>query len=412
MDRQLESYDENQISLSPIFLFGNNENDLQQNQFHNLMFNMFEERNEFDNSFIESKYLQKQKSPYNSEENISKKATSINGSSNNSSSNNYQISETKTLKILNNAPNSENSQNLNELNQKTTSEISLEQCPFYSYKKIIELFGDNLENSNKILTGEGKNTKKIENKLIKTEKSYCPREKDKNKNLGKKRKNNTEIIEEKKENKHGRKTKDDNPGEHTKMNDDNLMFKIKSNFNNWLLDFINKNLDKSKQLLKINFQDVSKNINTIENQKFLKMELCEIFSKNVSSLYNKKIKGKDGVDINKRIIEEIMEGKNEKAKKILKMTYKDALDLYRFKENIILKETLGKDIKIEEKGRVDGFLFNTFENEKEKMGYYEADDFVSSLLVMVYNYERWFLLKSPRQKKKKAIEVEIKENQE
>ena len=189
------------------------------------------------------------------------------------------------------------------------------------------------------------------------------------------------------------------------MKEDNLIYKIKSNFNNWLLNLVNKYLPESQKLVKINFQDFSKVINTNENIRFLKMELSEIFSKNISKVYSKKIQEKDGINLNKNIIEEIMKSDNEKAKTLLKLTYKDGLDLYRFKENENLKKILN-DKAINEKGRVDEFLFNTFQKEIKKIGEEKAYDFVSSLMVMVYNYERWFLLKFPRKKRENKNKVE------
>ena len=429
MDNQQISYDENdkQRYLSPIPLnynnyyfqtSENNENDNHQHQFHNIIESLdnFDQISDSEDSLHESRYyVQKEKSPYNSEENVSKKPTSATKEkTNNNPLNNNVISEKKINEILNNVSNSENSQNSNQFNQKNNSEISLENFPSNSYNKIIEFYGDNLKKSKEILTGEGNNTKRIENKLNKTEKSNYSEEKEKDKNLGKKRKKKNEINEEKKETKQGRKKKDDDPGEHTKMKEDNLMFKIKSSFNNWTLnDLINQFLPEKKKLMKIDFKDFSKNINTKENIGFLQMELGEIFSQNISPIYSKKIMEKDGYNYNKNIIDEIMKSDLENAKAILKIKYKDALDLYRYKENETnLKKILDAEIINKIEGRVDEFLFKTFEDEKEKIGVNEADDFVSSLLVMVYNYERWFLLKKPRQKKKKTIEIEIKDGEE
>ena len=336
----------------------------------------------------------KQEKPSNnSEENLSKRKTlALNYSCKNNSENNI-LSENQIPKILENNPNSEKSQNLNELNQINNREKSLEVYEFKSLKTILEKYAVKLEKVKNILTMKGENTKNIEKKLSNTEKI------EKKKLIGNKRKNN--AIEEKKENRKGRKKEGDNSGEHTKMKEDNLMFKIKSNLNKWLLKLINKYLPESQKLMKINFQDFSKVINTNENLKFLKMELSEIFSKNISKVYSKKIQEEDGVNFNKNIIEDIMKSDNEKAKSILKLTYKDGLDLFRFQENENIKKILGDEIINDIKGRVDEFLINTFQNEIEKLGKEKCSDFIYSLLVMVYNYERWFLLKFPRIKRYK-----------
>ena len=357
----------------------------------------FDQINEYENMVDELN--KKEKSPNNSEENFSKKKTSASNENPNKSSVS-NISQNENPKILDNTENSENS---NELKQKNIQEICLKNHEFISYEEIINKYGINLKfdklKSN--LAGKIINTKNIEKKLDQNEKKKL---------LGNKRKNDTKIEEkeekiEKKEKKKGRKKEGDKSGEHTKMKEDNLIYKIKSNFNNWLLNLVNKYLPESQKLVKINFQDFSKVINTNENIRFLKMELSEIFSKNISKVYSKKIQEKDGINLNKNIIEEIMKSDNEKAKTLLKLTYKDALDLYRFKENENLKKILD-DKDINEKRRFDEFLFNTFEKEIKKIGEEKAYDFVSSLMVMVYNYERWFLLKFPRKKRENKNKVE------
>ena len=239
-------------------------------------------------------------------------------------------------------------------------------------------------------------------------------EKNDRKNLtGRKRKNEIQIIEkiENNKTKRGRKIQgDNNPNEHTKMKGDNLMYKIRAYLDNWLLDLINNYLPETKKLMKIKFKIFTKIINRNENIKFLEMTLAEIFSQEISEMYAKKNEKKDLVNYNKKIIEEIMNSEDKiykKAKALLKITYKDGLDLYRFKEN----ETNLKKILDNEKidgieERVDKFISEAYEKEKKENGENKAYDFVSSLLVMVYNYERWFLLKVPRKKREKMTKDE------
>ena len=342
-----------------------------------------------------------EKSPNNSEENLSRKKTlASNASRKNSSENNFQL-EIQIPKSLEKIPNFEKSQNFDELNHKNNRKKSLEIYEFNSLKKILEKNGAKLEKVIDILTDNGINTKNIEKKLENTEKV------EKKKLTGNKRKNDEiEENKQKKENTKGRKKEGDNSGEHTKMKDDNLMFKIKSNLNKWLLNLVNEYLPDSQKLLKIDFKDFSKVINRNENLKFLKMDLREIFSKNISKVYSKKILEEDGAKINKNIIEEIMKSNNEKAKAVLKLKYKDGLDLFRFQENENIKKILGDEIINDIKGRVDEFLLKTFNEEMKKIGEENASDFVSSLLVMVYNYERWFLLKFPRKKRENTNKIE------
>ena len=300
----------------------------------------------------------------------------------------------------------EKSSDLTESKEENNQKNSLNNNKFISYEEIMQKYGDNFKDLN--LTGKGKNTKKIEGNLKRIKK---PKNSKKNKDLlGKKKE-----YEEKIRSKRGRKEKknEDNSGVHTKMKEDNLMYTIKSNYNNWLLKVINIFLPDNQKLMKINFKEFSKIINTNENKKYLEMELSEIFSKNISDIYSK-VQEKHGKNRNETIIQEIMESNNENAKKLLKIKYKDGLDLYRFKENEnegYLKKILGDEILNKIDGRVDELLTKSFERERKK-NEIGANDFVSSLLVMIYNYERWFSIKTPRKPRAKKEDKKGDENNE
>ena len=342
-----------------------------------------------------------EKSPNNPEENLTKKKTS--DSSENPSVVN-QVPENKNGEILINIQNSENSSNSAEPEQKNSKKINLENNEFISHEEIRKKYEKdlNLEKLGNNSNGEMKNTRDIEKKLNKSEK------KEKENLVGNKRKKSFKDEEDKKNKniKKGRKKNGDSPGKHTKMSADNIMFTIRTHLDNWALNRINKHLP-DKKLLKIDFKKFSKIINSKENIKYLETELGEIFSQDISPIYSK-IAVDIGKDYNKKIIEEIMKSDDEKfkdAKKLLKLTYKEALDLYRFKEKETNLETiLGNEIIGNLEGRVDEFLCKTFEKEKGKMGDSEAYDFVSSILVMAYNYERWFLLKNPKKRREKNRE--------
>ena len=352
---------------------------------------------------------------HNSEENNSKKKTCVSGSNNNSSKNDDQKPEEKNdIKIL--SKNSEKYSIVTEIKKENNPQISSNNYKFISHVEIMQKYGNNFKDLN--LTGEGENTKNIEKNLKKEEKS---KNSEKNENLlSKKRKKEEKIDEKIIKNieiiKRGRKKNEDNSGVggvHTKMKEDNLMYTIKSNYNNWLLKVINIFLPDNQKLMKINFKEFSKIINTNENKKYLEMELSEIFSKNISDIYSK-VQEKHGKNRNETIIQEIMESNNENAKKLLKIKYKDGLDLYRFKENEnegYLKKILGDEILNKIDGRVDELLTKSFERERKK-NEIGANDFVSSLLVMIYNYERWFSIKTPRKPRAKKEDKKGDENNE
>ena len=213
--------------------------------------------------------------------------------------------------------------------------------------------------------------------------------------LGKKRKSN-EIGEEKEEVevKIDKEKEGDNFGRNTKIREDHLILKTKSYSINWLRKRINKYL-RRKKILKMDYKAFGEIINTKKNKGFLKMTLDKIFSLNTTEKENSE-------NYNKNLIKEIMESDNEEAKSLLKLTYKEGLDLFRYKENETnLKEKLGNKIINDIEERVEKFLLKSYDKKKEKNGEYIADDYTSSLKVIVYNFERWFSLKTPRKERKK-----------
>ena len=119
-----------------------------------------------------------------------------------------------------------------------------------------------------------------------------------------------------KEKKKGRIKKDSNEeGQHNKFSPGNSAKKCESNFDNSMLDLVNSFLQEDEKLIKINYKELSNNINKEEKLKVFGMKLCEIFAEfKICSLYNKK-EGKT----NKT--EKIIEGENEiKNKKLRSRT--------------------------------------------------------------------------------------------
>lgn len=307
-----------------------------------------------------------------------------------------------------------NEEALNQPKSKTE-----EKDNFYGLQAIKRKNRHNFEEIDEMLEG-GKNTTKIEeNFMAKSNKSTEVNESGEVENqeyLGRKRKipDPDEKKVTKKEGKGRTKIGSGIEGEHTKLKEDNLMFKIKSNFNNWLLNLINSFLDEDQKLLKMNFVKFSKNINAKENLEFLKKELWEIFdSLEISSIYSK-IHREQGADVNKKKIKEIMKGDKEVVKKMLKLTYGEWLDIYRFKEiEPVLINEIGEE-KLND--RVVGFIKKAYSDEakdlyKKNKDEKEATDFVSSLLVMVYNFKLWFSMKKPRKKREKQNQNDVNGNQ-
>lgn len=142
----------------------------------------------------------------------------------------------------------------------------------------------------------------------------------------------------------GRKTKGDTEiRKHDKFRPDNEMRKVKSNFVNFLPDYVNSSLPpEHPKLLKI-FKEVNEELSIDYNKNLMKQSLREIFSQNsINGRYSKK---KYSKSYNADLVEEIYR-KNQKLEAIEKLnqTYIQVLDNYRknnlkqFKDCILDKE--------------------------------------------------------------------------
>ena len=219
--------------------------------------------------------------------------------------------------------------------------------------------------------------------------------------------------EEKK--KSGRKRKEDNTlSKHNKNTPDNIIKKIKTKILKYLLIFINKLIysifDKNtiKSCLKtingseyeekdevgfIKYLDYNIYVNKMKkdsNIKNLKTTLKDFLSNNVSTKF-KNIKD----DTNKNIIEELSKQNNEIFNFIFNLKLGDWLDVFLYKKEF---EKFGKingnqmKIIMDSFQRVDKLLINICKK-------YNTDyDYVSSFICHMYNFERWFLIKTGRNK--------------
>ena len=218
----------------------------------------------------------------------------------------------------------------------------------------------------------------------------------------------------------GRKKKDDpQKGKHTKISNDNMIKKIKSSLLDYLLLFVNNNLNslfddnKIKSYIKImknnkNVKepkkegliknlDYNKFINKTEkkiNLQFLKMPLKVFLSQDISEKYKTLNKNS-----NKRVIEEILlnENDNEIIKIIFeKLTLGDWIDIFTYK-----KELKDFGFSDEEKNKFIMDNFIRVENLLEKIyNLHNGDNYFSLFIIILYNYERYFFIKIGRKTKK------------
>ena len=297
-------------------------------------------------------------------------------------------------------PNNEIKLNDSETNEEksTNSKTNKDNPPkFFSKDEIL----------NMLLNDEIK--KKFMNSNINKSDEYYYLEKGK-----KKRKEDNEnfgIIkkneEEEKKSKRGRKKNSISMNVHDRMVPDNIIKKIKSIIFKYILTFLN-NLLKKGTNFKITFLnlDYKKYINKLNisfEKELLSMKLKDLLSLDISSKYKKK------EDNNKATIETI-EKEGEKIinkdiadilKFILDITLRDWLDLFTGKKQIKeLYDVNELSIKFDmiEKSFVgiNGVL-NNFKKEDEK--------YFASFVLFFFNYERWFLIKTPRGVKNKMNEI-------
>ena len=282
----------------------------------------------------------------------------------------------------------ENSIYKNEINNKV--EDSYKLYTFEEIKNILEAnrdFSSIIEKFKKSEDIEFEE-KKLLNKKRKIEKS----------------KEKTNINEEKK-GKRGRKgNKSYNKEEHNKMSQDNIIKKIKSKIFNYIIIFMNNMIDESEKginkFYKLNYKYINQ-INRNIDLQFLEMKIEELLSMEISP----KLKKKDP-NFNKNIINKIKNKEEYDDVKdyntiifVLNLTFEEWLSLLTLKKSvedlIAEKELYEKDINIQ---KIKKNL-----NVPEILGKMTTEDdfYFSKFIFLLYNYERWFTIKKPRNKKSK-----------
>jgi len=280
----------------------------------------------------------------------------------------------------------------------TNAKTNKENIPeFFSKDKIV----------NKLLYDEIK-TKFMNSNIDKSDEYYYLEKK------RKKRKEDDEnddiiIKKEDEKSKRGRKTNSISMNVHNRMVPDNIIKKIKAKIFKYLLFFMNNLLKKGTNNRHITFLnlDYKKYINKLNisfEKELLSMKLKDLLSLDLSSKYKDENK-----DNNKDILK-IIENKGEgiinkdiadTLKAILDITFRDWLDLFTGKKQIKeLYDVNELSIKFDmiEKSFVgiNGVL-NNFKKEDEK--------YFASFVLFFFNYERWFLIKTPRGVKNKMNEI-------
>ena len=265
---------------------------------------------------------------------------------------------------------------------------------FYSYEKIQEIFANN-ENFTKIIQKFKKNRN-----ICEAEDKLCKR---KRKREDKDKENNCIINQEEKKSKRGRKTKTTkNREEHNKMSSDNIIKKVKSKLFFYLFQFLNKMLNKADEnkqpkLVKLDYKYINQ-LNKDIDTKYLRMSLKDLASLEISSKFKNRTS-----DSNQQFIESVIDKKEsvedyETILFVFNMPFGEWIDLFTCKKDInelkdqykevnnINFDKIGKNI-----ASVKELLEEMIENNDE--------EYFSFFTFYLYNYERWFSIKTARNRK-------------
>ena len=217
--------------------------------------------------------------------------------------------------------------------------------------------------------------------------------------------------EKKNENKRGRKAENCPETKHDKMSADNIIKKIKTKLFEYIVKFFNLLLKKMKlinELAKIDYKYID-NLKCENEFRNFKSTLKDILSLDISPKYKNKKK-----EYNKKVIEAIIENEiilNEKNDFnydtlifVLNMTFRGWLDVFTGKNNFenIANDYAGNQAKINFDLIKESFV--GIDNLLGDLVNKYDDQYFAFFVFYLYNYERWFCIKSPRKTKKNKEE--------
>jgi hypothetical protein len=271
---------------------------------------------------------------------------------------------------------------------------------YYPSENLSEKPNDNNFDINNSFKKIFKNSE-IENDLISTDENsehlYTGKKRNpENQNIIDNSNNNTEKIAKNKKQKNkerGRKKKKSVGGtKHTKLDEDNIIRKIKTKVNKFILDDLNKSIKYSKFKFLPLTPKMNVKLTKEVNIEFLNRTIADIFGNTeLNKRYNKK-----GLD-NKKIIEKIFkENKETETIKILSMTFKEVLDDIR-------ENKLEKFLKsIQDKEEKNEKMNESEEEMKENIDeVFSIESFMNKVKKLLFNYENWFIQKIGRNYKNK-----------
>ena len=144
-------------------------------------------------------------------------------------------------------------------------------------------------------------------------------------------------------------------------------------------------------------------MNSIFNLSLLGQKIFKILSNEISD---------NNKNRNYEIIKKIINSKNKEnqiIKEALMLTWRDYLDIFRYNFTNEIKSKIGTTLfeKIKENfNKIDTFISEM--SEKKYNNENKKNDYLSSLLLLAYNYERYFNKKHTRKPSKKREIKKVK----
>jgi hypothetical protein len=206
---------------------------------------------------------------------------------------------------------------------------------------------------------------------------------------------------------------------------DEIVLKIKSNIIKNIIIFINTLIIDKNQLIKeknkndekqneedadeiallspLKYDLISRPMNSIFNLSLLDQKIYNILSNEISDNTKKS---------NYEIIKKIINSKNKEnqiIKEALMLTWRDYLDIFRYNYTNALKSKIGNTLfeKIKENfNKIDTFISEM--SEKKYNNENKKYDYLTSRLLLAYNYERYFNKKHTRKPCKKREIKKVK----
>ncbi len=267
----------------------------------------------------------------------------------------------------------------------------------YFLENIKELLYQNLEfKTYEKITKIINNDKHIKNAIDNLLKKKRQRKTDQEFEIMKNEYNKYETI-----NKRGRTTKNNRYiGCHNKFSGDNMIKKVKGYLLDYCLTFINNVLYKYKEgsrgaLLKLDYK-IKDSINQKKDLNILNMPLKDLFSNEITSKIKSK---KEEKDFNKKKLEKILnEETDDTIIFILNMRFIDWFDVFTFKKTLeeVVNQYNNNNNKYIDLDKIKKNLV-TIDELLKKKSEKDSDEY-TLFLFYIYNYERWFKNKKPRNK--------------